>query len=102
MAKSRKTREKIKEEMESGEKEEDIYSEPGREVLNDEEDEISDVEEGFMQGVEEDEKSAICQTCKKVLSDEESENIEIEYKGDTYRFCSEECAEKFSKKKKIE
>ncbi len=100
MPKSRKTKEQAEQEIESGEKEENIYKDSGREVMADE-DEITDVEEGFMKGYEEDEKSALCQNCKKVLEDEES-IVEIDYKGDTYRFCSEDCAEKFTKKKKIE
>lgn len=101
MPKSSKTKEQVEKEIEEGEKEENIYKDSGREVMFDE-DEITDVEEGFMQGFEEGEKSSICQICKKVLSDEESEVVEIDYKGDTYRFCSKECAEKFAKKKKIE
>lgn len=94
-----KTEEQIKEEIEKGNKEEEVYSEEGREVLKEEEDEITAEEEGFMKGYEEGEKAAICQTCKKVLSDEV---VEIDYKGDTYRFCSEECAEKFKKRKKLQ
>ena len=99
MPKSGKTREQVEAEIEAGEKEENIYKDSGREVMA-EEDEITDVEEGFMKGYEEGEKSAVCQTCKKVLEDEES-IVEIDYKGDTYRFCSEECADKFVKKKNI-
>ena len=95
-----KTEEQKKQEIEEGNKEEEVYSEEGREVLKEEEDEITGEEEGFMKGYEEGEKAAICQTCKKVLDDNDENVVEIDYKGDTYRFCSEECAEKFTKKRK--
>lgn len=93
-----KTKEQIEEEIEQGNKEENIYTDEGREVMT-KEDEITDVEEGFMQGYEEGEKSAICQTCGKVLGEDITE---IEYENDTYRFCCEGCADKFVKKKKIQ
>ncbi len=43
--------EKFKEEMTSGEEDEDVYTEEGREELE-EDDEISPSEEGFMRGAE--------------------------------------------------
>ncbi len=90
-----KTKEQKEEEIKKGNKEENLYSEEGREVLKEEEDEISSEEEGFMKGYEEGDKAAICQTCKKVLVED---IVEIESDGETYRFCSKECAEKFKKK----
>ena len=97
MPKSRKTREQLKEEIKAGEKEKDIYLESGREELAEEEDEITNVDEGFMKGYQEDGKMANCQNCKKVL---EAEVVERDYEGETYRFCSEECATKFDEKRK--
>lgn len=92
-----KTREQIKEEIEAGDREEDIYQESSREELIDEEDEITDLDEGFMKGYQEDEKMAICQNCKKVLAEEV---VERDYDGETYRFCCEQCADKFDEKRK--
>lgn len=92
------TKEQIEEEIEKGNKEENIYTDEGREVMR-EEDEITSVEEGFMKGYEEGSKAAICQTCGITL---EKDVVEIDYEGDTYRFCCEECADKFVKKKKIQ
>ena len=89
-----KTKEQIEDENEAGEREENLYSQEGREVLLDKEDEITDVDEGFMKGYEEGEKMAICQFCKKVLEDEV---VERDFDGETYRFCSEQCADKFTK-----
>jgi len=89
-----KTKEQIEDEIEAGEREENLYSKEGREVLLDKEDEITDVDEGFMKGYEEGEKMAICQFCKKVLEDEV---VERDFDGETYRFCSEQCADKFTK-----
>jgi hypothetical protein len=92
-----KTKEQKKEEIEEGNKEENVYSEEGREVLKEEEDEIKAEEEGFMKGYEEGEKMAICQTCRKVLADEV---VERDFAGETYRFCSEQCVDKFVEKRK--
>ncbi len=59
---------KTKEEVtEGGNLDEDIYSTTGREELMENEDEITDVDEGFMQGYEEGEKIAECAHCKKIL-----------------------------------
>jgi len=93
-----KTKEEIKKEMDLEEKDEDVETEEGREKLL-EDDEISDVEEGYQKGYEEEvEQMAKCANCGKVLIDE---NIyEEEIGGETYRFCSNSCAEKFRSKKK--
>jgi hypothetical protein len=92
-----KTKEELMKEMELGNKEEDIYSDAGREELMEEEDEITDVDEGFMKGYEEGERSAQCPECKTLLLDA---FIEEEIHDEMYRFCSSECATKFEKKKK--
>lgn len=84
--KNKKTSEEIMRDMESGDKEEDIYSEEGREELL-EEDEISSLDEG--------EKTAICNECKKVLK---NKIVEGEFDEQFYRFCSEKCATIFEEK----
>ncbi len=60
-----------------------------------EEDEIDDIEEGFMEGYEEGERAAKCALCKKLL---DADFIEEEIEGKVYRFCSETHAEAFSRK----
>ncbi len=72
--------------VELDEKDQDIYSEEGREELE-EEDEIDELEEGA--------RMAECANCGKVLTEEV---IEEEIDDETYRFCSERCASKFNKK----
>ncbi len=84
--------------FEEGTHEGDIYDEEGREELE-ESDEITEVEEGFVEGYEEGEHEAKCAECKKVLVDEDF--IEEELDGKNYRFCSEECAIAFETNKKV-
>jgi len=74
---------------------EDIYSEEGREELVDD-DEISPEEEGFMEGAEGGGQGAKCRKCGKILSDD---FIEKKVGKEIYRFCSDECAEKYAKGK---
>ena len=50
----KKTKERIEEEIESGDREEDIYTEEGAEVAEDD-DSITNEEEGFMKGYNESE-----------------------------------------------
>jgi len=90
----------VKKTIDSGTEEkdqEDIYDEEVREDLEDS-DEISEVEEGFVEGYEEGEHEAKCAECKKVLVDEDF--IEEEIDGENYRFCSDECVKAFETKKK--
>jgi len=70
-----------------------IYTGESKEELED--DEISNVEEGFMKGYNEF-KGGKCCYCEKVIGDNP---VEIEIDGETYRFCSGRCADKFMKKK---
>mgnify|MGYP001586791383 CR=1 FL=1 len=93
----KKSQDDIMKEMETGDLDEDIYTEEGRD-LAEEEDEISEVEAGFMEGYKEGAKIVKCSTCKQVLSDDPDDIIEEEINGDTYRFCSEKCAEVYNKK----
>ena len=74
--------------FEEGEHEGDIYDEEGREALQ-EGDEITEVEEGFVEGFEEGQHQAKCAECNNVLVDDDF--FEQESEGKHYRFCSEEC-----------
>lgn len=89
----KKTKEQIERDIELGKRDEDIYTGAGREVAE-EEDEISDVEEGFMEGYEEDENAAKCANCGKILEDD---FIEKEKDEEILRFCSERCALKYER-----
>jgi len=79
--------------------EEDVYKEEGRDELV-EDDEISPVEEGFMQGADEDGQHAKCANCGRMLIPKNT--VEKEYKGELKWFCSEHCAQKFEEKQKEE
>ncbi len=79
--------------MDEEDKEIEIYDEEAREDLE-ENDEIDELEEGFMEGYEND-SAAECTSCKKILQEE---SIEEEMDGELYRFCSEKCASLFEKK----
>lgn len=82
------------EDIESGEKDEDIYTIEGRESELDS-DAIDDAEEGVIKGFEEDEKAVKCAKCGKLLG---IKFVEIEINGELYNFCSEGCAENFEVK----
>ncbi len=84
------TDEKIIQQMEEGTKDEDVYSEEGQEQLV-ADDEITDIEEGIMQGYNQDE--ATCANCNKVLIDENI--VEEDLEGKHFRFCCEDCARNF-------
>ena len=71
----------------------DIYSEDYAEELE-ENDSIDGAEEGFMQGYNEEELAAECSTCRKVLG---NRFIEEKISNKMHRFCSQECASKFSR-----
>src|SRR3989338_7600774 len=78
---------------ESPEEDMDIYDEDQAEEMESE-DEIDEIEEGFIHGYEEGAKMAKCPQCGTVL---EQTIIEEEIKGETYRYCSTKCATKFDK-----
>ena len=71
----------------------DIYSEDYAEELE-ENDSIDEAEEGFMRGYNEEESVAECSNCRKVLG---SKFIEEKINNKMHRFCSERCANKFSR-----
>lgn len=83
------------EEIVAGERDEDIYTKEGREVLDDE---IEPWEEGFMEGA-----SDLGQLGKDALTGQPimgAENvIELEHDGKSYRFVSEKNAEEWMKRK---
>jgi len=87
------TSEEISQDMEHGEKDEDVYSEEGREKLV-EDGEISPEEEGFMKGADD-----LGQLGKDALTGEPlmdiEDVVETEIDGQVYRFVNEENAKKF-------
>ena len=82
-----KLEEETEQDMEEGEKEEDVYTEEGRKKLV-EDDEISPSEEGFAEGEEDIE----CEVCGQLTSQEDAV-IATDSDGKKHYFCSEECAE---------
>lgn len=91
------TSEKKEEAMEHGEEDEDIYTDEGREKLE-EDDELESWEEGFMEGA-----SGAGQLGKDALTGEllmdVEDVVEAKIDGKMYRFVSEENAQKFRRKK---
>ena len=73
---------------------EDVYSDP--EELLEDEDELDDVDEGFMKGYNESEVVVKCKQCKKII---EGEKIEEMFDDETFSFCSEQCAANYAEKK---
>lgn len=95
----KETSEEIREEMDLGEKEEDVYTQEGREKMEDE-DEMTNVEEGFMEGA-----SGGGQLGKDALTGEPllgEETVELLIDEKHYRFVNSENAEKFREKKEKE
>tara|TARA_Y100000310_G_scaffold335294_1_gene416927 strand:+ start:916 stop:1158 length:243 start_codon:yes stop_codon:yes gene_type:complete len=69
----------------------DVYGKGEAEAME-ENDEITELEEGFIKGYNEGESMAKCAKCKKVLGEE---IVEEEIDGNSYRFCSSDCATAF-------
>jgi len=76
--------------------EDDIYEDQGLEEAK-ESDEIDDLEEGFMKGYDDEEELLRCKKCKRVVS--ENNAVEREINHETVIFCSEKCAKAYKKKK---
>lgn len=74
-----------------GEKEENVYTEEGRESLV-EDDEIEPWEEGFSEGADHEGSLGTCAHCDKVLGEDKGSIVEKEYDGEVWFFCSEGCA----------
>ena len=83
--------------FEEGNHEPDIYEEEGQEDLE-QNDEITESEEGFMEGYEHGPHEAKCAECGVVLVNQDI--VEEEINEDHYHFCSEECAAAFETGKK--
>ena len=84
------TPEEIEHKMHVGDVEVDMYSTEGRDELM-EDDEITELEQGFAEG-EDNPELAHCAGCGKVLSQDESKIIEREIDHKTALFCSDACA----------
>ncbi|MBU0536182.1 MAG: hypothetical protein KKE20_04410 [Nanoarchaeota archaeon] len=91
------SRDEKRKEMDTGELDEDPYSEVGREKLV-EDDEMEDWEQGFAKGAEAGGRDAKCRYCGKIIIDKEGV-VERKVNGELCFFCSEEHAEKYVKKK---
>ena len=85
---------KNKEDVDPADSDEDVYTEPGMEELE-ESDAISPLEEGFMEGETSEGEQTVCGNCNKVLG-EDNNIVERELKGTIHRFCSLTCAEHFT------
>ena len=100
------TSEEIEEKMKTGKKNEDVYEKEGRELLE-EDDEIDLWEEGFMEGAHDGGQLGKDALTGEPLMDIE-DVVEVEYKGEKYRFVNDENAGKWlemmkkGKKKKSE
>lgn len=92
------TSDEFDEELHTGEKATDVYTEEGREDLV-EGDEIEPWEEGFSEGAEQKGELGACAHCSKPLKQEEKNVVEREIDGELYWFCSDKCAGKGLKKK---
>jgi ssDNA-binding Zn-finger/Zn-ribbon topoisomerase 1 len=82
-----------------GEKDMDVYEEPGREEAVDE-DEISPREEAFMEGEDVDTEEGVCEQCGRVLSDSPDEVKEEKVGESIHFFCSDRCALKYRRSHK--
>lgn len=78
-------------EMQTGEKDEDIYEEKGREQQI-ENDEISDSEEGYMEGAAGTGSKSKCDKCGRILQEDKDEIIETKKAGKLVWLCIN-CAE---------
>lgn len=84
------TPDELKEEMDIGEKEEDVYTEEGREQLV-EDDELEPWEAGYAEGAKGDE-TLLCDNCRKILG---RNPIEKRINGEMHWFCSDKCLKEF-------
>jgi hypothetical protein len=98
----RKTPKKVKDEVRkkiaTGEKEADVYSQTGREQLE-EDDEIDTWEEGFMEGAAQDGALGKCANCGAALF--KGNTVETKIKSKKVWFCSDYCLDEYKEKKNI-
>ena len=90
----------IKEEMEEGKVDEEVYTEEGREKLV-EDGEISTTEAGFMEGAEGRGEQTSCAYCGKMISEDKENIIEKEIDGEIKVFCCEDHAVKYFQKHQV-
>ncbi len=76
------------------ERDDDVYSDP--EELLEDEDELDDVDEGFMKGYNDSEVVVKCSNCKKIIEDTP---VEEEFDDELLKFCSQECLNEYEEKK---
>ena len=76
------------------ERDDDVYSDP--EELLEDEDELDDVDEGFMKGYNESEVVVKCANCKKMIEDQV---IGEEFDDELLKFCSQKCLNEYEEKK---
>lgn len=90
------TREQYEQEIETGEKNESIYTQEGREELL-EDGEIAPWEEGFAEGAESDAggHGGKCEHCGEILSQDMTKVVKKRTNHEVHWFCSSECAEKY-------
>ncbi|MFH1064026.1 MAG: hypothetical protein V1729_03025 [Candidatus Woesearchaeota archaeon] len=92
------TKEELRDEMETGEKDETVYDAVGREKLV-EDGEISPEEEGFMEGAEDDGEQGKCANCGAALLDDSL--VETKIDGKQVWFCSNHCLDKYKEKNQV-
>jgi hypothetical protein len=92
-AKKDRTKEEQRLAIDEGEQDEEVYTEAGRDDLV-EDGEISEWEEGFMEGAEGRGQMTSCARCGKLLGQEKSNVFERKINGKKMLFCSQEHAEK--------
>ena len=90
-----KEKEDIESEMEVGDLEADVYSDEGRDDLE-ENDELDAWEEGFMEGAEGAGQQGKCANCGKALLDDST--VEKEVDGELRWFCSDTCLDEYEQK----
>jgi len=96
--KTGETMEEKQEDIREGEAEKNVYTEEAREEMVDE-DGIEPWEEAFMEGAEGRGGQASCRQCGKLLSDDPEKVVERKIEEHDLRFCSDECAEKYMKRR---
>ncbi|MBI4738786.1 hypothetical protein HY772_04445 [Candidatus Woesearchaeota archaeon] len=89
-----KIADKLREKLQLGIKEKDVYDRVSRDVLV-EDDELSPWEAGFMDGAEKGGQHAKCAGCGVILS--RGSTVERKIAGKLLWFCSETCTKKFKK-----
>jgi len=88
-------KEKLREDMELGKKDETVYDEAGRQKLV-EDGEMSPEEAGFMEGAEDDGEQGKCAYCGAAIFKDNT--VESRLDGKVFWFCSDEHATKYKER----